>query len=137
MEYLPTILAFLGGGVMVTIVGYFLDKKKDAATKLNGIMEDKYRSLLVFMACAIDINRRRYFTLNEQTPNKTADDYLKQIEEYYYHSILYAPDDVIKKLKKFIIEPNRKNYIEVAIAMRNDLWKRKIELTDKDIIINN
>ncbi len=137
MEYLPTILAFLGGGVMVTIVGYFLDKKRDAATKLNGIMEDKYRSLLVFMACAIDINRRRYFTLNEQTPNKTSDDYLKQIEEYYYHSILYAPDDVIKKLKKFIIEPNRKSYIEVAIAMRNDLWKRKINLTDKDIIINN
>ena len=137
MEYLPTIGAFLSGGLIVTIVGYFLDKKKDAAAKLNGIMEDKYKSLLVFMACVIDIDKRRYFTLNEQVPNKTAEDYLKQIEEYYYHSILYAPDDVIKKLKKFIIEPNRKKYIEVAIAMRNDLWKRKIKLTDKDIIINN
>lgn len=137
MEYLTIISAFLSGGVIVTIVSFYLDKKKDATTKLNNIMEDKYKSLLVFMACVIDIDRRRYFTLNEQTPNKTADDYLKQIEEYYYHSILYAPDDVIKKLKKFIIEPNRKNYIEVAIAMRNDLWKRKINLTDEDIIINN
>lgn len=135
MDYLSIISAFLSGGVIVTIVSFYLDKKKDATTKLNSIMEDKYRSMLVFMACVIDIDRRRYFTLNEQTPNKTADDYLKQIEEYYYHSILYAPDDVIKKLKKFIIEPNRKNYIEVAIAMRNDLWKRKIRLNYNDIII--
>ena len=136
MEYLPIISAFLSGGVIVTIVSFYLDKKRDTTSKLNGIMEDKYRSLLVFMACVIDIDKRRYFTLNEQTPNKTAEDYLKQIEEYYYHSLLYAPDEVIKKLKKFIIEPNRKNYIDVAVAMRNDLWKRKIKLDYDDIIIN-
>jgi len=135
MNYLPIISAFLSGGVVVTIVSFYLDKKKETAAKLNNIMEDKYRSMLIFMACAIDIDRRRYFTLNEQTPNKTAEDYLKQIEEYYYHSILYAPDDVIKKLKIFITDPNRRNYIEVAIAMRNDLWKRKIRLSYEDLTI--
>lgn len=57
MDYLSIISVFLSGDVIVTVVSFYLDKKKDANAKLNSIMEDKYRSLLVFMACVIDIDR--------------------------------------------------------------------------------
>lgn len=57
MDYLSIISVFLSEGVIVTVVSFYLDKKKDANAKLNSIMDDKYRSLLVFVACVIDIDR--------------------------------------------------------------------------------
>jgi len=123
------------GGIVATIIKSFLDKKREIDLNLNKITEDKYRSLLIFMACALDISKKRYFSLNEQIPNVTQEDYLHQITEYYYHSILYSSDDVIRSLKKFIELPNKDNYILTAKAMRKDLWKSKTKLSDIDIIL--
>jgi len=123
------------GGVIVAILQYFLDKRKEIDLGLNRIMEDKYRSLLVFMACALDIKKRRYFNLNEQTPNKTQKDYLNQIREYYYHGVLYSPDEVIIALKKFILKPSKENYLKTAIEMRKDLWNKNTKLKVQDIVI--
>ena len=99
-------------------------------------MEDKYRSLLVFMACVLDIEKRRYFSLNEQVPNTTKWDYMNQIKEYYYHSLLYSPDTVIISLKAFIDNPTKETYIKTAIAMRKDLWSKWTKLSIKDIVLD-
>ncbi len=139
MDYTQIIIGLLGGligGITVAVVQYFLDKKKEIELNLNKLMEDKYRSLLVFMACALDIEKRRYFTMNEQIQNKTSQDYLNQIMEYYYHSILYSPDEVILTLKQFIETPNKENYIKTAIAMRKDLWNKETKLKGEDIILD-
>jgi len=88
MEYLISLLSAFLGGTLVAFIQYFLDKNKQRVFRRSEILEDKYRSLLVFMACALDIKKKKYFTLNEQVPNRTEEDYIKQIEEYYYHSIL-------------------------------------------------
>jgi len=135
MDYSSLLSALIGGGVVV-FIKYFFDSKKETNFNLNKIAEDRYRSLLVFMVCAIDIEKKKYFTVNEQIIQQSSEEYLKQIEEYYYHSLLYAPDDVLIKLKKFIKEPNRENYIIVAKAMRKDLWKRKTKLEYEDILID-
>lgn len=123
------------GGFIVAITKYFLDKKREIEIHLNELIEEKYRSLLIFMACALDINKRRYFSLNEQTPNKTSKDYIAQIKEYYYHSILYSPDKVLLAIKNFIQEPSKENYIKTAVEMRKDLWRKGTKLNIEDIII--
>ena len=138
MNYSQIIIGLAGGvigGVVVAILQHFLDKRKEIDLELNKIMENKYRSLLVFMACALDIKKRRYFNLDEQTPNKTQKDYLIQISEYYYHGVLYSPDKVMIALKKFILKPNKKNYLKTAIEMRKDLWNKNTKLEIEDIII--
>ncbi len=78
------------GGIIVSLIKSHLDKKNEISINLNKIIEDKYRSLLVFMACALDIKKKKYFTLNEQIPLNTKEEYLQQIKEYYYHSVLYS-----------------------------------------------
>ena len=123
------------GGLIVAIIKYFLDKKREIQIRLNQLMEEKYRSLLIFMACALDINKRRYFTLNEQIPNRTTQDYINQIKEYYYHSILYSPDEVLLSIKNFIQEPSKENYIKTAVEMRKDLWRKGTKLNIEDIVI--
>jgi hypothetical protein len=87
------------------------------------------------MACAIDFNKRRFFSLNEQVENKSSEDYLNQIKEYYYHSILYSPDKVIIALKEFINDPNKVTYVKVAQEMRKDLWNKNTKLSFDEIIL--
>ena len=136
-EILKTLITAIFGGVIATFLKSYFDKTREIALNLNKITEDKYRSLLVFMACAIDINKKRYFHLNEQVENNTSEDYLNQIKEYYYHSVLYSSDEVILSLKAFIEEPNKHNYVKAAQSMRKDLWKNKTKLTFKDIELKN
>ena len=67
---------------------------------------------------------------------KTSQDYLNKIKEYYYHSILYCPDEVILALKQFIETPSKENYIKTATAMRKDLWNKGTKLKKEDIILD-
>jgi len=129
-----SLFAGLGfGSILTAIVSSFLDKKKETDLNLARILEDKYRGLLVFMACALDIEKKKYFTINEQVAQKTSQDYMNQIREYYYHSTLYSSDDVILSLKDFIKTPSQEEYIKVAQAMRKDLWGRKTKIDFNDI----
>ena len=138
MEQITTsLISALIGGIIVAVVENILDKRKEIDINKNRITEEKYRSLLIFMACALDISKKRYFLLNEQIENKTKEDYLNQIIEYYYHSILYSSDNVILSLEKFIQEPNKDNYIKTAKAMREELWENKTKLKYEDILINH
>lgn len=140
MNYSEIIIGLSGGifgGVVVAIIQYFLDKRKAIELNFNKLMEDKYRSLLVFMTCALDIENRRHFTINEQIPTKKSQDYLDKIKEYYYHSVLYSPDEVILALKQFIKTPTIKTYIKTATAMRKDLWNKGTKLKFEDIILDN
>ncbi len=134
---ITSLIAGLGLGSIVTaFVSNWLDKKKEVELNLASILEDKYRSLLVFMACVLDIEKKKYFTINEQVAQKTSKEYLEQIKEYYYHSTLYSSDEVILALKDFIKSPSQEMYIKVAQTMRNDLWKRNTKLDFDDINLN-
>lgn len=128
-QIFTTILSGLIGGILATFFKSYLDKKTQVELSKQKINEDKYKSLLIFMACALDINKKQYFNLSEQVPNLTQEDYIMQIKEYYYHSILYSSDDVIINLKRFIEDPTKDNYVNVAKAMRYDIWNKKTNLT--------
>ncbi|MFW0715844.1 hypothetical protein [Pedobacter sp. N23S346] len=128
-QILTGLISALVGGILATYLKSYLDKKNEIELSKQKINEDKYRSMLIFMACALDINKKRYFSLNEQVLNETAEDYLNQIKEYYYHSILYSSDQVILSIKDFIDNPSQNNYIKAAKAMRKDIWGEKTKLT--------
>ena len=139
MDYTQTIIGLSGGligGITVAVIQHVLDKKKEIELNSNKLMEEKYRSLLVFMACALDIEKVRYFNIYEEREMKTSQDYLNKIKGYYYHSILYCPDEVILALKQFIETPSKENYIKTAIAMNKDLWKKGTKLKKEDIILD-
>ena len=140
MDYTQTIIGFLSsaliGGITVAVIQHVLDKKKEIELNSNKLMEEKYRSLLVFMACALDIEKVRYFNIYEDREMKTSQDYLNKIKGYYYHSILYCPDEVILALKQFIETPSKENYIKTATAMRKDLWNKETKLKKEDIILD-
>ena len=62
-------------------------------------------------------------------------DHLDFVKAEYLQSILYAPDDVVNALKKFLENPNEKNFIDTAMKMRISLWNKKTKLESSEIII--
>ncbi len=54
-----SLIAGLGiGSIATAFISNWLDKKKETELNLSKILEDKYRGLLVFMACALDIEKK-------------------------------------------------------------------------------
>lgn len=135
VQIITSLISAIVGGIVATILKTLLEKRKDIEITHKKIIEGNYRSLLIFMACALDYDKRRYFSLNEQVPNETSEDYMRQLKEYYYHSVLYSSDKVLSAIKTFIATPSQEAYIKVAKEMRQELWGRKTSLSFADIII--
>lgn len=137
MEIITALISAILGGIVGTFIKGYFDKRNSIELSHKEITKENYKSLLIFMACALDIEKRRYFSLHEQVPNKTSQDYLNQLKEYYYHSLLYSNDNVILALREFIKTPTTENYINVAKEMRMELWKKKTSIEFKDIILDD
>ncbi|MFH0834321.1 MAG: hypothetical protein V2A63_02945 [Patescibacteria group bacterium] len=137
MDYPEILIGLLSGGAIVAVVQHFLDKKKEAEIQLNRIKEEKYRSLLIFMTCSMDFEKRKYFSLSEQVEMSNSEDYLNKIKEYFYHNVLFASDEVILAIKGFIHSPDQENFVKTAKAMRRDLWGTKTKLTMQDLLVDS
>ena len=111
--------------------------KKETEIKIQNLNEHKYRSTLVFMRCVLNPDSIRQFEIQDSNfENITGEDELikysqLKLKEYYSNSLLYAPDEVLISIKKFIENPIEENFFKSALAMRKDLWnkstKRNIE----------
>lgn len=141
IETILSILSLLGiGGIIGAYVKNLLGKRKELDFKLNELNEDKFRSILVFMSILLRPENRKHFIVDDKYLQNLSEEDLKKhclmkIEEYYYHSMLYASDNVIRAIKQFIQKPNRENYVKVAKFMRVDLWNKKSKLSFSDLLI--
>jgi hypothetical protein len=141
MEDILSALSLFGiGGIIGAYIKNLLDKRKELDFKLNEINEEKFRSILVFMSILLRPENRKHFIVDDKFLQSLDEDGVKRhclmkLEEYYYHSMLYASDEVITSIKTFIESPNRENYVKVAKAMRVDLWNKKSKLTFSDLMI--
>lgn len=110
IELLFSSLSLLGiGGVVGAYIKHLLDKQKELNFKLNELNENKYRSILVFMSFLLNPKNKNHFLIDDRHIENLNDKELKEhlmgkLEEYYYHSLLYASDDVIRAFKKFLKE---------------------------------
>lgn len=133
MDYSSIFSAILGGSIVV-LVQFVLDRRKERYTSLKNLTEERYRSTLVFMKCSFDFTKKKYF--HDPNPLSSEKEYLEKVIEYYYHGLLYLPDDVLLRMKEFIKTPNQSNFIRVAKSMRKDLWGMRTKLSERDILLD-
>ena len=141
MESLSHLLIGLFGGLLGSIVIAFvknkLEKSKIHQLKYKELMEEKYRYILIIMACILDYTNRNIFSVNEQTPAKSSEEYFFMLKGYYYHGLLYSSDEIIVAIKTFIENPCLKNYVKTAVVMRRDLWSKKTRLKYENIALHD
>ncbi len=138
-----TILSFLGllgiGGIIGSYLQHFWNQKRETELRIQSLNENKYRSTLVFMRCILKPENVNQFHIEDSKIQKLKNKEeikkyaMNKLTEFYYNSILYASDDVLRKLKQFMNQPSESNFMETAIAMRKDLWKKKTKIKLKTL----
>jgi hypothetical protein len=135
-----SILTALGiGSIIGVVIKHLLDRNAELKIKLKTINEEKYRTVLIYMSIILNPKNKDHFILNDnilyelKNESEIREYALSKLNEYYYQSLLYASDDVMKSFKVFLSNPNRENYILTAQKMRADLWNNKTNLTIKEI----
>lgn len=127
------------GSILGVIVKHLLDRNTELKIKLKSINEEKYRTILIYMSIILNPLNKDHFILNDQilyslaTENDIREYSISKLHEYYYQSLLYASDDVMRSFKSFLNDPTRENYISSAQKMRIDLWDRKTHLKTWEI----
>jgi len=135
-----SLIAALGvGSVIGIVIKHLLDRNAELKIKLKTINEEKYRTVLIYMSIIINPKNKDHFVLNDdilyslKTDSDIQEYATSKLKEYYYQSLLYASDDVMRSFKLFLVTPDRQKYIVTAQKMRADLWNNKSTLTVAEI----
>lgn len=127
------LLSLIGISSIISIIITFLferinNRHKLRFEKLFIEKEHRYRSILVFMSIILDPNNYKHIN-TELKPNTENNQTI--LREYYIDELklqlifanLFASDEVINSIKKFLEEPTYKTYINTTKSMKKDLWK--------------
>jgi hypothetical protein len=139
VQIISLVTALGVGSIIGIVIKHLLDRNAELKIKLKTINEEKYRTILIYMSIIINPRNKDHFVLNDnilyqlKNENDIREYALSKLNEYYYQSLLYASDDVMKSFKLFLANPNRENYILTARKMRADLWNNKTNLTTSEI----
>ncbi len=142
---IESVVSFIGVLGLGSLLGGYLthvwDRKDELERGSRSLRENRYRSSLVWMRCLLVPERLKHFDMDDPHINKlsTPEDVKNysraKLEEFYYNSLLYAPDFVNIAFKKFIESPNEALFVELAVAMRNDLWGKHSKLQPDDVLL--
>ena len=70
----------------------------------------------------VQLSGERTKRLQHMSEEERAAFFLHEIEAYYIFSHLYASDNVLSEMKKFLASPTEDAYCNVAKAIWEDLW---------------
>ncbi len=156
IQTIINLLGYMGlGGIVVGYLQYRWNEKtelmkihwtrfSEIELKTRSLNENRYRSILIFMRCVIKPENANQFNIDD--PNvqnlkneKEIKKYAKtKLVEFYYKSLLYASDEVLRRIKQFIDNSTESNFIKTAIAMRKDLWKQeRTEINENDFALKD
>ena len=136
------IVGSIGIGTLIGIViKSVLDTRSEIKLRHKTINEEKYRTILIYMSILISPNNKNHFVVNDTMlydlkESSDIDTYVRsKLKEYYYQSLLYSSDNVLKAFKAFLKDNSRENYILCAQRMRQSLWDQETKLSLEDIDI--
>lgn len=109
---------------------HFQKKKLLKFERRAETIEHRYQTILSTMLVVLDaemyyhvqLSGERTKRLQHLSEEERAAFFLHEIEAYYIFSHLYASDNVLSEMKKFLDSPTKNSYRNVAKAMRKDLW---------------
>jgi len=134
IETIVSILGLLGlGGIIGGYLQHLWGQRTKTELRIQNLNEGHYRSTPVWMRVLLNPENIIHFNIAREDPHisKTEDsnelrEYVRRrLIEFYYSSLLYSPDDVLRTMKEFMKNPTETNFLKSAIAMRKDLWKKK------------
>lgn len=132
---LPILTSFGFGGLITILIKSYLDNRRKKFEHEFNQKEKRYKAIMIQMWASINPDTELEH-LQRFRPDVTSKEMLfRELELELYNGVLYASDDVLKQLRKFISKRDYQSYLNVALAMRKDLYGKKSKITFNDLKI--
>lgn len=134
---LTTFLAAILGAAIPGVLAYMLEKRKIRDQSLHIFKETRYKAIIILMYGLFNFDKYGN-TLQKNNSNISDKEKLKdELLIELANMTLFAKDEVIFSVKKFINEPSEDHYYNATLEMRRDLYKAKTELTVNSLKMNS
>lgn len=135
MDYSQIIIAVLSGGVIVAIIQFFLDKRKEIQSKESALKQKRYQCIVLLMYAYI--KPEELSNISKIRPELTTKDCIKrELQTEWVNTWLYADDKTVKEFRNFLIKPNEENFAKTTLSMRKELWNRRTKLNPKEFFLD-
>ena len=135
-ENIISVLALLGlGGLSGNYFRILWERKNSALLHKQEFKETRYKCIIMLMLSMLD------FEKNKSMLHKHGREYIQNIKDLkdeiimeWNNMILFASEEVLISMGKFIDTPSNESFRKVAIAMRKDLWGSSLSMKSIDKI---
>lgn len=116
------------GGLLKTGFDFLIANKKLKSESKQDFKEKRYKAIIL-MCYALVYYEKEGTTLTINRPDINSIDRLKnELSAEFINMSLYASDDVIREMRKFIDQQNEIALNNIAMSMRKDLYGIRTKL---------
>jgi len=126
-------LTAIGGGFFGAFFQSRFQHQKELKADIHELKRARYGAILIQMLTVLDPERGLEKTKKFRPDFKDVEDVKDELKTEMLNAILFANDEVIKSMAEFSKNPNHKNYIKSAAAMRRDLWGTRTDIDEKTL----
>ncbi len=124
LENIISVISLLGiGGFFGAYFRILWERKSTFLLQKQKFKETRYKCIILLLRASLDFEKNRPKLHNHGREDiKTKEDLKDELVTEYENMILFASQEVLIEIHKFIRNPSQPNFIDIAVAMRKDLW---------------
>ena len=115
--------AFGVSGLLVAFFQHRFEHQKQVRGQEHDLKERRYKTILLLMLTQLDPEDLRQIR-EHRSDLRDITDVKRELRTEMLNSILFAGDDVVRRMAEFIKRPTCGSYVKTAASMRRDLWGR-------------
>lgn len=130
---LATITALGLGALLTKIFEYISDRQKTKEQTKHDFKQTRYKAIILLMYSLLDFEKQNKMLQQNNRNFKDKTELWDELKAEWTNMTLYASDEVVRVMKKFLQAPTLDTYNVTTLAMRKDLYNIKTKLTLEDL----
>ncbi|WP_460961269.1 hypothetical protein [Spirosoma litoris] len=130
---LATITALGLGAILSKVFEYASDRQKTKEQTKHDFKQTRYKAIILLMYSLLDFEKHNKTLLLNNRNFKDKAELWEELKTEWTNMTLYASDDVVRAMKKFLQNPTLDTYNVTTLSMRKDLYNIKTKLTLEDL----
>lgn len=110
------------GAVIKSLIDSLLKKKEVKSQTQHEFKNTRYKAIILLANAMLDFEKHKPELHKHNRLFESKEQLLDELKTERNNMILFASDNVILSLNKFISDPGEGNFYTLAIAMRKDLY---------------
>ena len=126
-----SVLTTLGiGGLIGAYFQSLLERKNKIREREHELKHKRYAAITILMLTRLDPDAN-LTDLRLRRPEISDTSHLdNELRTELQNSFLFAGDEVVRALAKFVNKPSKSFYVKAVVAMRRDLWGRRTSINE-------